>query len=282
MQFFRNLEKKFGKYAVKGLMTYLTVLYGVGIFVSPYYYPFLYMDVSQVLQGQVWRLLSWLIYPPSSNILFALIGLLLYYSLGHTLENLWGSFRFNVYIFMGIFFHIAACFVMYFAFGEILPITPAQLNMSIFLAFAASFPEMEFRLYFAIPVKAKVLAFVYLLIEVYHFWNGSLSTRIAIVMSLFNLIVFWIVSGRLRTQLKTGVRKAQWSGGIASGKIKAAVHVRRCTVCGRTPKDAPELEFRYCSKCQGNYEYCSEHIFTHAHISANISQEHEGEDSAES
>lgn len=40
----------------------------------------------------------------------------------------------------------------------------------------------------------------------------------------------------------------------------------KCAVCGRTEKDDPNLEFRYCSKCEGSYEYCSEHLYTHKHV----------------
>ena len=40
----------------------------------------------------------------------------------------------------------------------------------------------------------------------------------------------------------------------------------KCAICGRTEKDSPELEFRYCSKCEGNYEYCQDHLFTHEHV----------------
>lgn len=43
-------------------------------------------------------------------------------------------------------------------------------------------------------------------------------------------------------------------------------HVHKCEICGRTEVTNPELEFRYCSKCKGNHEYCSDHLFTHKHI----------------
>ena len=51
-------------------------------------------------------------------------------------------------------------------------------------------------------------------------------------------------------------------------EVKKAVTITRhkCAICGRTEKDAPELEFRYCSKCEGNYEYCQDHLFTHEHV----------------
>ena len=40
----------------------------------------------------------------------------------------------------------------------------------------------------------------------------------------------------------------------------------RCAVCGRTERDDAELEFRFCSKCKGNFEYCMDHLYTHEHV----------------
>ncbi len=42
--------------------------------------------------------------------------------------------------------------------------------------------------------------------------------------------------------------------------------IHQCTICGITEKDDPEMEFRYCSKCAGAYEYCSKHLRDHQHI----------------
>ena len=40
----------------------------------------------------------------------------------------------------------------------------------------------------------------------------------------------------------------------------------KCLIDGRTERDGDDLEFRFCSKCNGNYEYCNEHLFTHEHV----------------
>ena len=40
----------------------------------------------------------------------------------------------------------------------------------------------------------------------------------------------------------------------------------KCAICGRTEKDGDNLVFRYCSKCNGNYEFCQEHLYTHKHF----------------
>ena len=43
-------------------------------------------------------------------------------------------------------------------------------------------------------------------------------------------------------------------------------YIHKCAVCGKTDTDYPNEEFRYCSKCNGYYCYCSEHIHNHVHI----------------
>ena len=48
--------------------------------------------------------------------------------------------------------------------------------------------------------------------------------------------------------------------------MKAVKRGHKCAVCGRTDKDSPGMEFRYCSKCEGNYEYCMDHLYTHKHV----------------
>lgn len=277
MSFFEKLEVKYSSYAIKGLMKYFTVLYVMGFILfqtSPsLYFEHLNLEMSEIMSGQVWRLFTWLIYPADEGLLFGIIMLMLYYRLGTTLEAVWGSFRFNVYMFMGIIFHIIAALVMYFIWGYSIPLTPVSLNTSIFLAFAVTFPDEEFYLYFAIKVKAKVLVIFYLAIEVFNFFNEGLDVKITIFLCLLNFIIFYIMTGRLQRSVKSGARKAQWSAGVNMGKIKSNLHIHRCAVCGKTSLTNPDLEFRYCSKCAGNLEYCSEHIFTHAHVTEETDNE---------
>ncbi len=52
-------------------------------------------------------------------------------------------------------------------------------------------------------------------------------------------------------------------------KNSSKITRHKCAVCGRTEETNPELEFRFCSKCDGNYEYCQEHLFTHVHVKHN-------------
>lgn len=272
MKFLRKLERNFGKYAVPNLMYYIILMYGAGIVIDlvmpGLYYQYLCLDAAAILRGQVWRLVTFLICPPSSGIFFNLIAMFLYYSLGTTLERVWGTFRFNLYFFSGILFHIIAAFVIYFLMGVSVPLTPFYLNNSLFLAFAATFPQMQFYLYGLLPIRAYWLGIFIGAEFLYEFLFGGLSARSCIGLALLNFVIFFMMTRnyskispreiKRKQKFKSDMKTAQ------AEKIRLTHH--KCAVCGRTEKDDPNLEFRYCSKCEGNLEYCMDHLYTHKHV----------------
>ena len=275
MKFFQKMERKYGRYAIRNLMYYIIMMYVVGfvlVKVEPFFYwQYLSLDVAAILHGQVWRLVTFMIYPPTTSLIWIVFILLMYYSLGISLERVWGSFRFNVYIFMGILGHILAAFVAYLVFGEPLLLTPTFLNASVFFAFAATFPDEWFYIYFVIAIRAKWLAlfegatFLMLLIV------GNTATRLEIVLSLANFIIFFLMTRDYRrVSPKEIKRKKDFKTQI---RPKSRAH-HVCTVCGRTDEDSPGMEFRYCSKCEGSYEYCMDHLYTHQHIKKSDQNEH--------
>ena len=272
MKFLRKLERNFGKYAVPNLMYYIILMYGAGIVIDlvmpGLYYQYLCLDAAAILRGQVWRLVTFLICPPSSGIFFNLIAMFLYYSLGTTLERVWGTFRFNLYFFSGILFHIIAAFVIYFLMGVSVPLTPFYLNNSLFLAFAATFPQMQFYLYGLVPIRAYWLGIFIGAEFLYEFLFGGLIARSCIGLALLNFVIFFMMTRnyskispreiKRKQKFKSDMKTAQ------AEKIRLTHH--KCAVCGRTEKDDPNLEFRYCSKCEGNLEYCMDHLYTHKHV----------------
>lgn len=272
MKFLRKLEKNLGKYAVPNLMYYIILMYGAGIVIDlvmpGLYYQYLCLDAAAILRGQVWRLVTFLICPPSSGIFFNLIAMFLYYSLGTTLERVWGTFRFNLYFFSGILFHIIAAFVLYFFMGVSVPLTPFYLNNSLFLAFAATFPQMQFYLYGLLPVRAYWLGIFIGAEFLYEFLFGGLIARICIGLALLNFVIFFIMTRNYsKISPKEIQRKQKFKSEMKTAqaeKIRLAHH--KCAVCKRTEKDDPNLEFRYCSKCEGNLEYCMDHLYTHKHV----------------
>ena len=198
---------------------------------------------------------------------FNLLAIYLYYNLGTTLERVWGSFRFNVYFLMGVLGHVLAAVAVYLMTGSIYLLTTSYLNFSLFFAFAATFPDMQFFLFFVIPIKAKWLALFDGAYFAYAFVFGTAATRVAVVMSLLNFIVYFVMSRGSRYHPKEFKRRHDFKAQArqtAQAVKRAGRH--RCTVCGRTDLDDPNLIFRYCSKCEGDYEYCQDHLYTHQHI----------------
>lgn len=269
MKFFYKLERKFGRYAIHNLMYYIIILYAVGLVLQllnpSFYITYLSLDMAYILRGQIWRIITFIIFPPSSDMIFILIALLLYYNIGMTLERVWGAFRFNVYFFMGVLGHVLAALIAYLVFGQRLILTTSYLNFSLFFAFAATFPEMQFYLFFVLPVKAKWLALFNGLFFLYSFWQGNPATRCAIALSLANFIIFFAITRNFgRINPKEIKRKRDYQRQVkivVPGKSR-----HKCAVCGRTEADGDELEFRYCSKCNGDYEYCQDHLYTHKHV----------------
>ena len=171
-----KFEKKFGKYAIHNLTMVLIMCYVAGYVIELMgsaagnnLLGFLTLDPYRILHGQIWRLVTWVIVPPDSLDIFTIIMLFFYYSLGSTLERTWGTYRYNVYIFSGMLFTIIGSFLcMGFAYlitggmaaeaASVLfyrgsyAFSTYYINLSIFLAFAATYPDMQVLLMFVIPV----------------------------------------------------------------------------------------------------------------------------------
>ncbi|MBR1622879.1 MAG: hypothetical protein IJ675_03090, partial [Pseudobutyrivibrio sp.] len=236
---------------------------------------------------QLWRLVSWVLIPPSNLSLWTLIMFFLYYQLGSTLEQTWGRFKFNIYIFGGMLFTVIGAFLVYFIFIVIYGVLPNGIgnaistnfiNLSIFLAFSTCFPDMQVLLYFIIPIKMKWMSIFYLVIIGYQvlqcFMSGEWYAAVPIIASLLNFLIFFLMTRNMsRYNPKVIHRRAEFKRQATPPRTKyrdgTPIARHKCAVCGRTELSNPELEFRFCSKCNGNYEYCSDHLFTHQHIKCN-------------
>lgn len=284
----QKLERKFGRYAIHNLMYYIIILYGIGFVISlvkpEFYYSYLSLNAGAILRGQIWRIVTFLLQPPSSSPIFMIFALYLYYMIGQNLEAAWGAFRFNLYFFTGVIFHIIAGFLVYFITGVSLPIGTTYLNLSLFFAFAAMYANVEFLLFFVIPIKVKYLAlidaayFAYTILQAFlpAYGGGPFgfvyrANAIAAAVSILNFVIFYFSSRNFKARSpkqmhrkKKFQREIRNTGVNREAQAKGAKHC--CTVCGRTELDDPRLEFRYCSKCNGAHEYCQDHLFTHEHL----------------
>lgn len=270
-----KMERRFGRYAIRNLTMYLLAGYAIGYLLSftmPQLLTYFTLEPALILKGQVWRLLSWVIIPPNDNIIFVIFMMLLYYSLGNTLESYWGAFRYNVYIFSGILFTVIGAFIVNGLIGGVTGFgslySTYYINMSIFLACASIMPDYQLLLYGIIPIKMKWLAILDVVLLVVDAVQGGLIIRIVIIASFLNFIIFFFCNRNLRGHSpKQAARRKKFQKQISRPQNQYAGGAKhRCAVCGRTELDDPTLEFRYCSKCNGNYEYCQDHLFTHEHV----------------
>ena len=250
-------------------------------------YELLCFDRNLILQGQVWRLISYPLTYDGGNIFFTFVGLLCYYSLGRAMENIWGTLRFNLFYLSGIVMMDIYCM----AFGGWADVT--YLNLSLFLAYATLYPDSQFLLFFIIPVKAWIFALfdlaltliqvITLSVPVFYFPHNLFPlVAIANYLLFFGKDVVNVIPVTWRANAKRLFRKKQKHTPSQSrpktvpfpkaGSYEATVtsvkapYTHRCTVCGRTDVSHPDLEFRYCSRCSGYHCYCQDHISNHTHI----------------
>lgn len=189
MKFLYKMERKFGKFAIKNLMLHITILNAI-VYLASYIFQLdltAYMALAPdlVMQGQVWRLITYVFVPPNVSIIFTAITLYFYYFIGISLERRWGSFKFNVYYLLGIILTAAASMISGYT------IVGTYLNLSLFFAFAMLYPNMEVLFFFVIPMKIKYLAYLDAAFYAYTLIRGTASDRIAIIGSLLNFFIFF-------------------------------------------------------------------------------------------
>lgn len=282
-----SLERRLGRYAISNLTLYMIILYGTGFIMElvagNVLISYLSLDIYQVSRGQIWRLVTWLFMPPERLSIFTIFMLMLYYFLGSSLERVWGSFRYNLFIFSGIIFTILGALVVYIImltkvhgldgadeYLKLLSMTAREgyntyyINTSIFLAYASIFPNEKLYLYFFIPIKIKWLAALDLAMILYYMIRGNLVSRITMIAALLNVALYALANYEAIKVRKSAAPKRK-SDYIKIVTPQKEGYRHKCVICGRTDVTNPELEFRYCSKCDGAYEYCNDHLFTHVH-----------------
>ena len=201
MTFYQKLERRFGKYAVPNLMKYICVIYVVGYLIQMFnpllYFYYLDLDAEAILHGHIWRIITFIFDPPSTSFLWMIVALFVYYSLGMTLERVWGTFKYNFFYFTGVILLVLAAILIYLVTGYSVQLYPTYMTFSIFLAYALTFPETTFLLYFIIPIKAKWLAIAEVVLYLFYFVAlPGLGNKVAILVSLLNVALFFLLTNQ--------------------------------------------------------------------------------------
>lgn len=282
MNWIDKLERKYGRFGIQNLTMYVIICYVVGyvlVYINPSLLSMMSLEPVLILHGQIWRIITWVIYPPSTTsfLWFILAIVFFYYPIGTSLERTWGKFRYTLYIFSGILFSVIGAFILYFitgAYGIGSLFNTYYISLSVFLAYALSYPDMNIYLWFVIPIKMKWMAVVYGAFIIYdmgtYVRSGQWYMVVPIVASLLNFALFFFSTRNMhRYNPKEVKRRKEFKKAVASSRVNPAtggITKHKCAICGRTEKDDHNLEFRFCSKCNGNYEYCQDHLFTHQHV----------------
>lgn len=307
----KKLRQRFDRFCLRNrdkgipnLMLYICLGSGIVTFASminggAVLYQLLCFDKVAILQGQVWRLFSWLLTEQIGGGLLSVIFLYFFYRLGSAVERSIGTLKFNLFYLSGVvlmdIFAMVCCPIEPVMIGEYM--IPAEyftiiygdmayfLHLSMILAFATMYPDSQFLLFFVIPVKAWVIALVDLVLIGISVFNMCVPDMIFPhclfpLVGLLNYFLFFgpdmgnllPLSWRVKLRRKHSKPDSQAARPRvvpfhSSGSNKErAPYNHRCTVCGRTDVSNPELEFRYCSRCSGYHCYCQDHISNHTHV----------------
>jgi hypothetical protein len=254
------LEARVGFLGIPRLMQMIAVLNGLVYLLhlfQPSYVFALLLIPERILQGEVWRLVSYIFVPemllrggnPALQPLFLFVYLWFLVWMGDALEHAWGAFRVTLFYFLGMIGVTIAAFL--FGGG---PLFAFLLNLSLFFAFATLYPDVQIYVLFVLPLKVKWLALVSLAPLFLELLLGSLSTKAAILVSFLNYFVFFgpMIYSKVVARTTTDIRRRKYESKAAPEDT-----LHRCTVCKRTEKDSPELEFRV---SRNGEEYCLDHL----------------------
>jgi membrane associated rhomboid family serine protease len=254
-----RLERRFAGYAVPNLTAIvvagMAVVFLMGL-IRPSVMLSLTLDWGAVREGQVWRLVTYLFLPTTSSPLWIFFALAFVWYVGSTLENHWGSFRFNLFYLLGCGGTTLAAWLT----GD--AETNVWINLSLMLAFGTLFPDEQFYL-FIIPIKAKWYAVFDAAYIGYSLATGDTPVRAAILAALVAYFVFCgpalaaLVRGR-RLAVRQAARRARVE------PVESAVTGRRvCAICGVSEADGADIRVCSCEKCKPSRNLCLAHARNH-------------------
>ena len=258
-------------FGIKNLMMYISIanvaFWVLGAINRPFL-SYLSFDAAAILHGQLWRLVTFMLYPPSTGLL-AFIAFYFYYWIGSTLEQYWGSGQFTIYFFTGVILTILYGFLIYFITGSSVRLDSQYIYLSMFFSFAALFPDMQVLFMYIIPIKMKYLAIVDAVFFVLAVITNPFPVNLLPIVAVLNFFIF--CGGDLLSHVRPNrASRSTENFRKESRRIRreqqSRLYTHKCAVCGRTDVDYPNLEFRYCSRCQGYHCFCIDHINNHIHF----------------
>lgn len=276
---------KHPKLGIPNLMKYIILanaaVFVLDLFTRNFFTYLLMFHYESIMHGQIWRLFSFVLVPSISgagsvnsglmiNVLLFAMTSFFYYSIGTTLERYMGTTRFTLFYALGVVLNMICGLLTHAG------VNMYYINMSMFFSFAVLYPDARVLLYGIIPLKMKWLAILdacFFAYDIFFYLSaGAVLYALMPVVAILNFFLFF--GGNLFGAAKHKKEVFQHRHSKQTVDFKKAQqeikqrkgYLHKCSVCGATDTDHPDLEFRYCSKCSGYHCYCMEHINNHTHV----------------
>ena len=276
---------KHPKLGIPDLMKYIVLsnaaVFVLDLFTNSFFSNLLFFHYNSIMHGQVWRLLTFILVPSiggagsvgfglMTNVFFFAMTSFFYYSIGTTLERYMGSTKFTVFYALGVLLNMLLGLLTHAS------VNMYYINMSMFFSFAVLYPDTRVLLYGIIPLKIKWLAWldaVFFAYDIFFYLRSGLPLLALMpVIGILNFFLFFggelLDGAKYKKDVfthKTSKQTINFKKAQKDIKQRKG-YLHKCTVCGVTDADDPNMEFRYCSKCNGYYRYCINHINNHTHV----------------
>lgn len=256
MSAFHKLESKFSRWSIPHLIKILAIfqlIVWVMTLIQPDFLAYLILQRDAVFSGQVWRLVTWVFYIGNIHWLFVIFYAMFVFAMSDVLEEVWGTFKVNLFIFGGMLAVIAQELLLPKSNLEINLLYGAWLNTATVMAFASVAPNFQILLFFVIPVKMKWLAIfsgAMLFIQAVTLPGAFLPVLSCCINFLIAFFPNYIREQRGQQVSRERMAKFQ--------EAKQELDFfHQCHQCGKTEHDDKHLEFRvtadgeeYCSECR--------------------------------
>jgi hypothetical protein len=213
-----------------------------------------------IMQGEVWRLVTYIFIPQFGGLLPDWLGAALYmlflWWVGNGLEHALGPFRLNLYYLIGMIGITVASFLEAYITGGLGgEFSGGLLNTSLLFAFAQFYPDEIIFIMYILPAKVKWIAWIAAAVLLFHVLSGGLEYAVTLAVALANYIIFFgpEIYRNARTRQQVAERRRKFE----AAKVPESETLHECAVCHRTEVTNPDLDFRVARDGQ---EYCREHL----------------------
>lgn len=189
MRWIDKLERRYGRYGIPNLLNGVLigqiVAWVIVMFINSGFYNLLPLTRDALMQGQIWRLVSFIFVPPlTTSPLSLLFQMYFYWWVGSSLQRAWGDFRFTFYWVVGMLGAVIGALIT----GGT---STYGLFLSLFFAYAWMWPEQQVLLFFILPIKIKWMGWAALALWVVQFITSSMAVRVSLLFGLAGFVVFF-------------------------------------------------------------------------------------------